>query len=340
MGVTGAAKVVDTTDTAPGHGVFTSFGVNPSVSGNNLAFNGFYSGGAGGGIYTGSVGATGAAKVVDSTDTAPGHGAFNSFAFPPSVSGNNVAFIAGYSGGQGIYTGSVGVVGAAKVVDPSDTAPGHGAFTGFFDSPSVSGSNLAFRGIYSGGEGIYTGSVGATGAFKVVDLTDTAPGHGTFTFFVPPSISGSNLAFLGGYSGGQGIYTGSVGATGVAKVVDTGDTAPGHGVFTGFGNSSVSGGNVAFFGWYSGGFGLYLANGGAGGSLSAVLNTGDALFGSTVTDLSMGRFAYDNDAIAFSYTLANGRSGVGVAIVPEPASLSLLALGGLTVLRRRPRGRG
>src|SRR3954468_17372049 len=61
----------------------------------------------------------------------------------------------------------------SNVADTTTTAPGHGAFTGFNNPPSVSGSNVAFNGSYSGGIGIYTGSVGATGAAKVVDLSNT-----------------------------------------------------------------------------------------------------------------------------------------------------------------------
>ena len=173
---------------------------------------------------------------------------------------------------------------------------------------------------------------------NVADTTITAPGHGAFTSFGSPWVSGSNVAFFGSYSGGQGIYTGSVGATGAAKVVETGDTAPGHGAFTGFnGLPSVSGSNVAFFGNYSGGFGLYLES---GGSLSAVLNTGDALFGSTVSSLNNGRFGYDNNAIAFQYTLADGRSGIAVATVasvPEPSSgvLGVIACGLMWCWRKR-----
>src|SRR5205814_550594 len=160
--------------------------------------------------------------------------------------------------------------GATKVVDTDDIAPGHGAFTGLGITATVSGSNVAFHGFYSGGRGIYTGSVGAAGAAKVVEGGGPAPGHGLCSGVGTPSVSGSNLAFQGLYSGGQGIYTGSVGATGAAKVVDTGDTAPGHGAFTSFGATpSLSGSNVAFTGFYSGGQGMYLASGGAGGSLSA-----------------------------------------------------------------------
>ena len=327
-------NIVDTTTTAPGHGSFTNFS-DPAISGTTVAFHGTYSGGKG--IYTGSVGTTGAVKVVDIGNAAPGRGAFTGFG-APSVGGSNLVFVGLYSGGEGIYTGSVGATGAAKVVDASDTAPGHGAFT-TFGNPSMSGSNVAFHGGYSlSDRGIYTGTAGTMGATKIADETDAAPGHGNFTGFGDTSVSGGTVAFAGSFSGGQGIYTGSVGVMGFAEVVETGDTAPGHGVFTGFGEFSVSGSNVAFIGLYSDGGGIFLASGGAGGNLSAVLNRGDTLFGSTVTQVEMGGFAYDGDAIAFRYTLANGRSGIGVATVPEPGTAAAaLALAALPMLRRRPR---
>ena len=335
VGATGAAKVVDTGDTAPGHGAFTGFVINPTVSGNNVAFVGNYNSGTG--IYTGSVGATGAAKVVDTGDTAPGHGAFTNLG-SPSVSGSKVAFHGIYSDGEGIYTGSVGSTGAVKIVDFGDNAPGHGAFTKVV-FPVLSGSNLTFLGLYSGGRGIYTGSVGATGATKVVDTDDIAPGHGAFTsFFTGGSVSGSNIAFQGVYVGGNGIYTGSVGATGAAKVVDTDDTAPGHGAFTGVDiYPSISGSNIAFSAGYSGGIGLYLVS---GGSLSALLNTGDALFGSTVSGFNLAAFGNDNNAIVFQYSLADGRSGIAVATVatvPEPSTgvLGVIACGLMWWWRKR-----
>src|SRR5436190_23475851 len=80
-------------------------------------------------------------SIVDTTMTAPGHGAFNSFDLFPSISGSNVTFLGNYSGGQGIYTGLVGAPGAAKIVDTGDTAPGHGNCTAFSSAPTTSGGN-------------------------------------------------------------------------------------------------------------------------------------------------------------------------------------------------------
>lgn len=51
-----------------------------------------------------------------------------------------------------------------------------------------------------------------------------------------------------------------------------------------------------------------------GASPIAVLQTGDSLFGSTVTAVSLGRFAFnDHFRLAFEYELQDGRSGIAVA---------------------------
>jgi hypothetical protein len=66
-----------------------------------------------------------------------------------------------------------------------------------------------------------------------------------------------------------------------------------------------------------------------------VIGTGDALFGSTVTDVFFARGLNEDGSLAFAYTLANGRQGVALAVVPEPVALTLLATAALLL-----RGRG
>jgi len=45
-----------------------------------------------------------------------------------------------------------------------------------------------------------------------------------------------------------------------------------------------------------------------------VIRPGDPLFGSTVTQVNLGRFALnDRFQMAFEYTLTDGRSGIAVA---------------------------
>ena len=51
--------------------------------------------------------------------------------------------------------------------------------------------------------------------------------------------------------------------------------------------------------------------------LTQLLRTGDPLFGSTVTAVSVGRFAFnDHFQLAFEYELLDGRSGIAVAVLP------------------------
>lgn len=76
-----------------------------------------------------------------------------------------------------------------------------------------------------------------------------------------------------------------------------------------------------------------------------IIATGDTLLGSTVTQLAFGRRGL-NDAgqVAFWAKMENGQQGVFVASVPEPATISLLAVGalslaGISACRRRRRKR-
>ena len=60
-----------------------------------------------------------------------------------------------------------------------------------------------------------------------------------------------------------------------------------------------------------------------------MLNSGDALFGSTVSSFSLGSTGLDGNEIAFSYSLASGVSGIATvqtAAVPEPSSYMLLGI--------------
>ena len=56
---------------------------------------------------------------------------------------------------------------------------------------------------------------------------------------------------------------------------------------------------------------------------------------SHLSSFLLGTFGYDSNAIAFQYSLANGKSGIAVATVPEPASLGMLAAAAVMALRRR-----
>jgi hypothetical protein len=71
-----------------------------------------------------------------------------------------------------------------------------------------------------------------------------------------------------------------------------------------------------------------------------IISVGDPLFGSTLIGIRMDTFLpgpFNNRGeLAFGYGLADGRSGVALVTVPEPAALTLLAIGTSALLRRRP----
>ena len=60
-----------------------------------------------------------------------------------------------------------------------------------------------------------------------------------------------------------------------------------------------AGPRVAFTGNYAGGSGVYLAS---ASGLTAILNTGDVLFGSTLTAFNVSNYGFDNNVFGFSYS--------------------------------------
>lgn len=291
------------------------------------------------------------AITVDPTDKTNG-ALLSSYLVTPAISGNIVAFeetfyphvtfppVGPYPAPSGyrIYAVTLGTNGGANVTNViADTKTtvvpeSGGNFTALGSPVSISGNTVAFRGYYSGGQGIYTGMVGATEVSPVADLNTAAPGQsGNFTGLYSPSIGGNTVAFVGAYgSGGEGIYTATVGIAGLNLVADLTAPVPGHAglTFTGYGQLLISGNNLVFGGTYTGGSGLFVAT---GGTIVEVLGIGDALFGSTVASLDTSFFSVDGNEVAFSYKLATGVSGVAVAhIGPEPSITSALTASGLT----------
>jgi uncharacterized membrane protein len=307
-------NVADTTTTAPS-GLFTFFSV-PSISGNRAAFRGDYSGG--GSIFTGSGGAL--TTIATSGDPAPSGGTFTTFR-PPAVDSGTVAFQGFYTNGSGISTGSGGAL--TTIAKSGDPAPPGGMFMDF-GTAAIDGGTVAFVGDYTGGggRGIFTGSGGVL--TTIAKSGDPAPPGGTFTSFDHSAVDSGTVAFRGDYNAGVGIFMGSGGA--LTTIAKSGDPAPPGGTFSGLTSAEIDGGTVAFLGLYAGGHGIFT---GSGGTLDTVIKTGDSLFGSTVTGLGFDRFGLDRDGsgnLAFGYTLADGRSGVAIASVPEARAWLMLGV--------------
>jgi hypothetical protein len=297
-------KVADTSTAIPGGtGNFLGFGSFPSISGGDVAFWGFGSGGQSG-IY---VGDGTLAKIADENTAIPdGTGNFITFSSLISISGGDVAFWGEGSSGQvGIYVGN-GTL--ATVADLNTAIPdGMGNFIDFGFAPSISGGDVAFRGNGSGGQtGIYVGN--GTLA-TVADLNTAIPdGMGNFINFTGPSISGGDVAFFGNGSGGQsGIY---VGDGTLAKVADENTAIPdgtGNFISVGF-TPSISGGDVAFRGTGSGGQqGIYVGD----GTLATVADLNTAIPGGTGNFLSfsspLSTFGGD---VAFRGFGSGGQTGI------------------------------
>ena len=198
-------------DPAPGGtGNFRNFGqlngLDPAISGENIAF---------GAVSEGSVGIyayiDGQLRVIADTATPlpddTGHFGFRlSSGSSPSISGRNVAFGAVSAvEGEAIWAYMNGSL--VKIAGPNTPLPGGtGTFRQFSlvngTSPSISGENVTF-GAYSEevGEGIYA-YINASLRVIADTMTDVPGGTGTFMNFAllggfSPAISGNNVVLVG-----------------------------------------------------------------------------------------------------------------------------------------------
>lgn len=336
--------------------------------------------GGGGGIYT-ALNTSGVTAIA--LDTSP---EFSAFSIPTINSSGTVAFLAGRdAGGQGIYTAS-NISGFTTVAlsttpefsilaDPSLNSNGVVAFRakrdplrdGIYTATNTNASNtvalnsnsefrfldgspvinsigvVAFRAdrnaAVGGGSGIYTAT--NTGSFTTIALT-TSP---EFSGFGLPTINSAGLiAFTAGRdAGGSGVYTAT--NAGRFNTIALSDSPE----FSAFNSAVLNNlGTVAFSASRdAGGTGIYAALTGITNPFT-IIRTGDTLFGSTVTDLNFYQgLAEDSNTLAFTYTLANGVTGIAranisnVTTAPEPASFALFTLSslpvGVGVLRHRKR---
>jgi sugar lactone lactonase YvrE len=208
-------KIADTATAIPGGtGNFTAIPVEPTISGNNVAFLGNGSSGQQG-VYRASSGPP--IKVADLNTAIPGgSGNFTSFIpgnpITPAIDGTSVAFFGAGSGGQqGIYVSipSDPVIpgNPIRIADTSTAIPGGaGNFTSFGDV-SMSATDVAFLGLGANGqEGIYDMTGGAL--LDVVDLSDVLDGRSiTGLSLSHTGLVGDPIAFQATFAdGSQGMY--------------------------------------------------------------------------------------------------------------------------------------
>jgi len=166
------------------------------------------------------------------------------------------------------------------------------------------------RGIFvlapTGGEVEKSGST-SPGSANLIDIVDTH--NPDFFEFGDPVINDAGVvADLAGVTAGAEIFSGNEKSL-------TARTTPGNGLFIDFEHPSInSRGAVAFSAFEAnGGLGIFVELTGKASPV-AILQTGDQLFGSTVTAVTVGRFAFnDHLRLAFGYELQDGRSGIAVA---------------------------
>ena len=147
----------------------------------------------------------------------------------------------------------------------------------------------------------------ASGSTNLVDLVDT--NNPDFFGFGDPVINDAGVV---ADSGGGGLHEEIFSAD--AKGI-TARTDPASPIFADFEHPSINNHGAVAFSTFDtdGGQGIFVELTG-GTSPVAVLQTGDTLFGSTVTAVSVGRFAFnDHLRLAFEYELEDGRSGIAIA---------------------------
>jgi hypothetical protein len=312
--------VADTT------GPFSAFGGLSIDDSDLLAFQADRTSG-GPGIFVAGPGAP-TNSVVTWADTS---GGFRSFGVNPASGFDSVAFTGAIPFGNAI---AVSTNRFNSTIIATDTYPSD--FSAVGARPSINFFNtVAFRATttLAGDTGIFTYALSTWARITIADTSGAFSAFGDW-----PSINiDDTVAFAAALdAGGEGVYTGTGAAPNVTNLV-----ADSTGPYATFGFVSLSNlDTVAFVATLdAGGRGIFT---GPDPVADRVIATGDALFGSTVTDVNFYTEGLtERNQLAFVYQLANGTTGIAVATgipIPEPAALPLLALATAATLPRR-RGR-
>jgi hypothetical protein len=152
------------------------------------------------------------------------------------------------------------------------------------------------------------GSVAGAGPASVIDVVDSN-NHPDFFQFGDPVINNAGLVADFG-AGGTTLEIFSGNGKGITARND-----PANNLFIDVEHPSMNNrGAIAFSAIEASGAQCIFVELTGGASLIPVLQTGDPLFGSTVTAVSVGRFAFnDHLRLVFEYELLDGRSGIAIA---------------------------
>lgn len=299
----------------------------PSISNNGLVAFSAKRDAGGQGIYT-ATDSSGFTRLASTDDVE-----YASFGNVRINTAGKVAFSANRDNGeQGVYAGT----NSSNLVRIADTDDGR--FTGFVDASISNTGEVAFAGFSPyGAYGVYrTGGTDYNGIIAIAQ--NNRP---EFSQFGLPSINASGLSTFFAYNnrGGTGIYTAITDADFTTIANSDGP------YFSDFTEPALNNlGTVAFYALAKAGAGDIYGTGGIYAQLSssssptAIIRTGDALFGSTVSSLSFFQgLADDSNTLTFQYSLQNGVSGIAranigsVTAAPEPGSVGLFVLGGIGV---------
>lgn len=371
-GVAGAVALINSP--SPSGGNYSVLGVpitfNPS---GRVGYAAYTNSNSVQGIYSGVPGS--ATTIAVTPQAAPSGGIITAIALPAiNASGqmvfgtaiSNGPYIGGIHVGNGATLQPVALIGAA--------APGGGNHgPSFTSTPTINNAGqVAFFNSLTNTSAAHAIFVGTPGSVApVARQGEATPAGGTYSALstLPVINAAGQVAFRGDITGGssaRGIFLGT--STTVQTIALIGDPSPdGVGVISTFAtvNSALSlnaTGQVAFTATL-GGAGVTTANDGAlligtPGDLSLVVREGDVVDVDssagvdlrTVSAIGFGSGSGGEDGrnvtltangiITYRLTFTDNTAGIftsTVSAVPEPASLSLLALGGAAMLRRKQR---
>jgi hypothetical protein len=302
---------------ADSNGTLATFG-NPVM--NDTGKVAFYAtlDGGGVGIFSGNAAGGSVPTMLAATGTpSPLGGLFVGFGEFTSInSSGTVAFTAGTSTRTGVFVHDGNI---DTIIDDGGTLNGFGTQAAVNDSGAV-----AFAAFYDAQPSV-KGIFRASASGSITTITDS---NGPLTSnLVPGSLSDTGTVTLYGArnSGGDGIYKGNGGP--LQTVLESSNA------FGSFANQPSINDNdiVAYVTTAFGANGIFV-----GPSLAdKVIQDGDSLFGAVVQGgtftpgLSITSYAQNDDGqIAFTYTLSDGRRGIGLATpVPEPSAAALFLAG-------------